>query len=438
MSINGEQRERILAAGLFDPLYYRKTYGPEVDAGGDPFRHFLDTGLAKGNLPCAGFDPVLYRALIPECGDANPLLHYAGSKTPFCPPPLATLFPDAAGRASYGNAVGGFQLQRNRAYARDAANERKIAFAVDGRGYELTVPAPDRLFQRLREDHPFSMVRLPEGFWEALWMLRTAETVLSGDLRLRALPAAQRHALAVRFCAETRPHHGMFAPSFSDEVLGDIAAHAAHPDFLRGVSFKGYPTHDEQITGRRTFPPREQLARLFSEYFRPDEPVYDGTLWKRFLVSGRLKELPGICRGHPVILVGPRVLSSLGERWPLAAYTHVEIPPSLTQYQRWDLLERTQAAVESARAAGGRSPIVLTQCGGSLAFWLVTRLFSWFPDAFYLDLGQALDGWFFDKLDLRQPWTRVYARSVIANCGLEPFYRLHKGADYDAWFESLP
>jgi hypothetical protein len=437
MAVNDEQRERILASGLFDPAFYRKTYGPEVDAGGDPLRHYLVTGLARGHLPSAGFDPVLYRVLVPGCGGANPLLRHIESKKPWQPPSLLEVFPEAVKRISYGHGVGSFQRLRNQAYAVNAANARKIGFAVDDRRYELTVPEPDAFLQRLRADRPFSMVRLSEGYWEAWWMLRAAETALAEDPRTRAVSVPERHVLAARLCAAVRPRNGMFTPSFSDEVLGEIAAHAAHPDFFRSVSFKGYPTHDEQIAGRRTLPPREELARLFSEYFRPDEIIYDGTLWKRLLIAGHLKALPDLCRGHPVVLVGPGIFSGLRERWRLDAYTHVEIPPSLSQCQRWDILERARAAVESARAAGSRSPIVLTQCG-SLAHWLVTRLFPVFPGAFYLDLGQALDGWFFDQLDLKPPWTRIYARSVIVNCGLESYYRALMGADYDAWFASLP
>src|SRR5690349_14648672 len=183
MPVDGALRARVLATGLFDSESYRKTYGPAVDAGGDALGHFLAIGLERGYLPSAGFDPVLYRALVPACGEANPLLH-AGDPAAFRPAPMAELFPEAASRASIGNAAGSFQLQRNRAYAADSANERRIAFAVDGRAYELTVPAPDALFRRLREDRPFSMVRLPEGFWEGLWMLETAEAALSGDSRV--------------------------------------------------------------------------------------------------------------------------------------------------------------------------------------------------------------------------------------------------------------
>jgi nucleoid DNA-binding protein len=73
-----------------------------------------------------------------------------------------------------------------------------------------------------------------------------------------------------------------------------------------------------------------------------------------------------------------------------------------------------------------------------LAWWLITRLFSHYPRVFYLELGQALGGWFFDVLEsLAAPWARVYAPSIIENCRLEPYYRARLSQDYGEWLARL-
>jgi hypothetical protein len=433
------ERERIRASGLFDEEYYRRTYGHLIAGDGDPLDHFLESGLGQGYLPSAGFDPLLYRVLVPESGAVNPLLHAAASGKPFEPPPLEAVWPQVAQRIAFTSNLRDPDTERHRAYAKTAADQRDLPFGPDGSGFTLRVPPPDLLLERLRADRPFAYARLPHGFWDAVWMLNEVETALAGDPRAQLLSALERHALAIRFCFVVRRSHGAFVPMFMEEALADIHTHAGNPDFFRAVSFKGYPTHEEDIYGGRATPPRDEVFRLFARYFRPDEPVYDGMVWKRLLIAGQLKELPALARARPVVLVANRHFGRLGRRWRLDDFTHITIPLRLSQWQRRELLARISEAVEAAGVRSGKPPLVITRCGGSLAFWFITRLFARCPRAFYLDLGQALNGWFLDLLDIPgAPWMRVYARAVIANCRLERFYRLRKGADYDAWLEGLP
>lgn len=438
--------ELIRASGLFDADYYRGIYGPEVDAQGDPLQHFLDVGLAQGRLPSEQFDPVLYRLLVPSCGDANPLLHRLNSSKPFGPRPLPKLFPEVvAALFPKGDSAAvkyrheAEYVEVNREYPDGAAAVREMPFVTGGQRYALQVPEPDLLLERLRSDRPYAFARLPHGFWDALWMVEVAEAGIAADERAQRLPQQQRRALAARLCAAVRDRHGGFAPMFIEEVLADIPAHATHPDFLRSVSFKGAPSASEELFGRRTLVPPDIVLSIFSRYFRPEETLYDALLWKRLLIAGQLRELPDLCRSRPVVLVASRFFMDLDQRWQLDQFTHVRIPPRLSQWQRWDLLARTSDALAAALALGGRPPVVLMQCGGSLSYWLITRLFARFPQTFYIDLGQALNGWFFDLVDThKSPWMRVYTRAVIENCRMEDFYRRLKGADYDEWFASLP
>jgi hypothetical protein len=443
--VDRAELERVRASGLFDPEFYRQTYAAELDGWDDPLEHFLAAGLARGFVPRKDFDPVLYRALVPECGDANPLLHSLASGSAFAPPALSDLFTRTVSSLPAVKGSPDLQLQRNRAYARKAAQVRELPFTVQGERYALKVPEPSLLLRRFRLDRPFAFARLPHGVWDTFWQLDTAEQALLADERTRDLPAAQLGALAARVClarygdSAKFDNNGNFAPQFVEEVKASISVHAARPEFMRAVAFLGYPTFKEVAIGSESSPRGSALLRLFAAHFQAGETVHDAMWPKRLLIAGHLRHLPDLCRDRPVVLVASRYFQDLASRWRLPTFTHVEIPPKLAQWQRWDLLGRATEAVAEARARGGRPPVVLTQCGGALSYWLITRLFSKFDDVFYLDLGQALDGWFFDLAELRvYRWMKVYCRSVIAHCRLEPYYRELKGDAYDDWFASLP
>lgn len=429
--------DRIRASGLFDPLFYQKTYPGELAGWDDPLEHFLAVGLPRGYLPSADFDPVLYRILVPECGDANPLLHYLDAGLPFQPPAVREVFAQVAAQLPRFDRTRDLELERNRAYARSAMQIREMPFAAGGRKYALRVPEAEVLLGRLREDRPFAFARLPHGFWDSLWQLDEAKSKVAADPRGRRLPPAQREALAMRLCTQRYPRAAAaFAGQFLQEVLADIPVHADRPDFLRAVAFSGFPTFRESAIAANS-PRGIALTSLVAAHFRPDEPLYDAMIWKRMLMAGQLKELPRLCRDHPVVLITSGYFSELPERWQLERFHHVVIPPAHSQGRRREILERARAAVSAATSHGSSAPIVLTQCGGSLAFWFITRLFAEFPRAFYLDLGQALDPWFLDVLpaNIRSSrWLRTHASSIIANCGLEDYYRRLQG---DGWRESL-
>jgi hypothetical protein len=429
--------ERIRASALFDARYYRKIHGHLIPGGRDPLAHFLEVGLDRGYLPSEGFDPALYRALVPGCRDANPLLHSLDSAIPFQPPPLAEVFRVAAARISLKIPAVSQDLELLRHSIHDLVKARAIPITVGERRYSVRVPEPGTFAERLESDRPFAYARLPHGFWDALWMRVMAQSEIESDARAAASSPPHRRALATRLCAAVRHSNGAFAPAFMDEVLGDIPLHAANPAFFRAVSFKGQLVTDD-LMSYPAVPSQGEVLQLFAQHFEPEETIYDGTLCKKLLITGHLKRLPELCRERPVVLVTNRFLAALGKRWMLKDFTHVRIPRRRSQWQRADLLARASQAVEAAVARGGRPPVVLTQCGGSLAFWLITRLVGRFPDAFYIDLGQALNGWFMDALDAgNMPWLKIYGRLIIENCGLEPYYRARIGPDYQRWLDRL-
>jgi hypothetical protein len=430
--------DAIRRSGIFDAKFYAETYGHLFADGQDPLDYFVSVGLRQDHLPCAAFDPVLYRVLVPACGDTPPLLHFMAGNAAYRPPTLDDVFPAAASGIPKVKASPDLNVARNRAYAPHAMDIREMAFEAQGQRYVLKVPPPEALLGRIASERPFAYARLPHGYWDCLWQREIALDTLARDERTHGLTADQRTALATQLCDARYPASGGFTPMFLDEVLAEIPVHAANPDFLRAVAFAGYPTFKEVAVGAAT-PRGRALARLVAAHFKPGEALYDAMYWKRMLISGHLKVLPELCRARPVVLVASEYFSDLASRWRLHRFEHVCIPPSRSQALRRSLLERLRAALAAASAAGGSAPIVLMQCGGSLAFWLISRLYAEFPRAFYLDLGQALDGWFFDRHEIRvYRWMKVYTRSVIEHCGLEPYYRELKGASYDEWFRGLP
>jgi lipopolysaccharide biosynthesis protein len=74
-----EGAERLLKeSGVFDAVYYCKTYPDIAAAGVDPLRHWIDTGVHEGRDPSAWFRTGFYMRVIRADWRAkvNPLVHY--------------------------------------------------------------------------------------------------------------------------------------------------------------------------------------------------------------------------------------------------------------------------------------------------------------------------------------------------------------------------
>lgn len=434
-------KERIIASGIFNEDFYRKTYGEHIENAQSPLDHFLDPGLANGFLPSPDFDPALYRLLTPACGDLNPVVHYLDKGGPA--PTIEEILPNFKSFAKHRNAAKSPRLpedaELNRKHSVKISQARILPLTVKGVDYQLLIPEPDFFLDRLQSDQPFAFARLPHGFWDALLLKEHIEDVLADDPRAKILSAPERSALAARIGMKLQPHHGAFAERFMDDVCAEISTHADNPDFFLSIAFNGFPTWDEQFFLRRhTEKMQEERLDLLAKTFTPEQRLYDARQWKRLLIAGDLRHLPEICSRRHVILVASDYFADLGNRWRLKEFSHICIPRALSQWHRWELLARLKDSIQRAKSASGQQPpVVLMQCGGSLAFWLISRLFSHDPEVFYLDLGQALNGWFFDKEIELYVWTVIYARPVIENCGLAPYYRNLIGDEFEAWFASL-
>lgn len=403
--------DRIAASGLFDPTFYRATYGVASDQ--DALSHFLTSGLAKGHLPSANFDPVLYRLAVADCGQANPLLHYLDHKAHVAIPRLEEVFPDLIEKfkrkvpeIARAPAPKPEKLQRHLANLDKVALERSMGVEIDGANYCVLVPTPEFFFNLLRRNQPFAFARLPHGFWDSL----SVHERIAAEPLLVPLTLAERRALASRIGRAAQPHHGNFVEGFFDEISELVRQRRDVPQFFNAIAFKGFPTPDEYLFNANATPEhRADRLKLLGKMFAPGDRLVDASFWKRLAFSGHLTALPSLCRNRKVVLIGPDYFHDMDRRLDLPRFTHVSIPRQLSHRIRWQLLDQVRATLADQAQEPGERPVVLMQCGGSLAYWLISQLFSWRSDIFYIDLGQALNIWFTDVAEMPTfEWIHFY------------------------------
>jgi hypothetical protein len=401
-----EVRTRIAASGLFDPAFYAETYGDAVS--GDPLAHFLSVGLPRGYRPSAGFDPALYRLTVAGCGPSNPLLHHLEYRKGRAVPQPEQVFArlirkHRRPRPPPGRATPE-RVRRYRANVENARGETEFVLPAGNERYRVLVPSMEFFTARLAREQPFAFARLPHGYWDG----RILRRQIAADPRLARLPEPERLALAGRIAGLARPEKASFAEAVFEEVVDAARRCRDDPDFFSAVAFKGSLLTEHVFRAGMTPSERELCMEEVGRHFRPADHLWDALAWKRLADTDRIWPLADACRDRHVILVGPASLRGLDRRWQLQRHTHVEIPPRDSHRQRGSLLDRVRAAVEAAGAEAGPRPVVVSMCGGSLAYWLYSRLFAWRRDVFYLDLDQALQAWY-PELGAQSPWTAVYA-----------------------------
>ena len=152
----------------------------------------------------------------------------------------------------------------------------------------------------------------------------------------------------------------------------------------------------------------ERLS-IFSKYFKPEDKIYDSNIYKRWVISGLAQAIPQLFHNHHVILVANDLYRDLDRRWNLnGSFTHVQIDKGMSQRFRNHILDRCRESINKKIMSDSSFPVVFFQAG-SLAPWLIIRLFKEYPNVFYIDMGQALNFWFMDKPELlRAHWMQVY------------------------------
>jgi hypothetical protein len=410
-----QARDRAIVreSGRFDATFYAENYQELFSAGEEPLEHFLRAGHARGLMPAADFDPLLYKLAYSRRGHENSLLDAilrGDGAAHRDAAPLAQELQVAAQPL-------GLMLYKQEHRARFTANAHEIAQNVarsvhvpwQGDSWELRNPHPDLVLARLAEDKPLVYCRYTQGLWDCLLKVREVVARLRADARFREFAEAELRSLAVRLLASAYPEHGVFVENFLDEIEADLATNPVGEDFWSAIAFKGFPTHDETPLGYEHEGLKDRVA-IFAEYFAPRQTVYDATMWKRWVLSGDMPRFVDTVRRFPVVLVGPQKFATLGEKWRIDRYTHVVIPPAKTQQIRHRVLAGMLELLGSLLSAGGARPIVLFQCG-SLSPWLIRRLHRRLPAVSYIDIGQALDTWYWNPDVL---WMKVYRDAIVA------------------------
>jgi hypothetical protein len=438
---NSALRALIETHRFFDRPYYLANYREDIPHGTDPLAYYLTTGQHLGHKPNPGFDPLLYLLRRPEAREAGPVLHYLQSLSRGEAPPAdlttVSLFPEVRppkvmlNVSSQPEELKRRDLEESLEQSHAFGQKQVLRFSVDGKDYRLVAPSAADFFNRLRDDKPFALSRLPHGFWDCLHQLRTARGQVA-EVAARLAPQIQfSHdeidRLAQRACDAVMPEMAVYQENFLHELLSGIARDETGPEHLRSVSFKWQPTVADRVFGRTDSIGELELQQLreFAAHFKPETPLMEAMIWKRWVYSGDIMRLPTEARERPVVLVGANRMQALGNRLRLPLFSHLEIPLS-SYHLRYEIFDRCKAAVREAQTLadwhGTKSPLIMFQ-GGSFAYWLIARLHKWDPSVFYIDFGQALHVWFLDNGELWAPWLACHPRLVMENCKLDDFYR---------------
>lgn len=407
------ERQIIEASGRFDDAFYRRCYGAVMADGILPVDHFLTVGHDRGFLASARFDPVVYKLLHPFRQHANTLIDsiLQADDAPYRD--LAALFRDV-GADTMPMTIRyhpGLRAEWS-AKARLMIGNRDLPDRISGPGFrhDLLNPSPDVILSRIAEDRPFCFARLPHGFWDDFSACRRLATRLRNDARCRFLNGDEVFNLSTRLlgCSRTFSSNQVYE-SFFSEIEADLLDNPRDEAFWTAISLKGIPTFDGGLYGFDEEDVKDR-AELLACFFRSADKLYDAMLWKRWALTGDMAKFPEAVRDHPVIVVGPPQFRSLGAKWRLSTFCHVEIPPDFSHLLRQRILTSVAQAIESLLGArGDKKPIVLFQCSGELSYWFMRRLRPRYGDAFYIDIGQALDLWHWQPDAV---WARIYGDAI--------------------------
>ena len=192
------------------------------------------------------------------------------------------------------------------------------------------------------------------------------------------------------------------------------------PTTLMSFSFKAYPTWDNRLF----FMPGKKKAirrriRILEHYVPEGYSFCDGTLLKRWTLSGHMPHLLETIRERPIVIIGASTIEPLITKYQLTNAQLYEIPPFHSQAQRYELVEDVGNLLAAFTPAD--APIVLTRAGGSLSFWILRQLQRQHPHATFLDIGQALNPYLVGEPE--STWTEEYQQVLFGTTGVRNRFR---------------
>lgn len=436
---------------LFDAQHYVKQLGERISADSAE-DHYFFKGYNEGLCPNTQFDPVAYKISHNEINwqDRDPFQHFIDEfrrREKFIAPTLSKLFPDFTPNWRHYNENKNINLAKydfcTPKQATSFNTENEIKLSINGNFFSFHAPTSDTFLGKINENRGFAVLKYPHGLWTTLRLFYEARNFMINSGICKNLNFQEVNNGAIRLIRQCLPKNiqqrDIFVEGFLPQIIEDMRRPFSQ-DLWVGVSFKGAPTLDNRvflIPGQNSLNDSmcKAMADIFLEHFTPADFLYDGTLFKRWMISGALKNLPKLLIKHPVALVGPACFSNTGTRWKLPSYSLIKIPFHGSFSIRYNILKRVQ---EFMKEHGDEPylPVIIFHCGGSLAAWLIRRLHSEFPNSMLWDFGQSLITWHLDEaLYSYAPWMKIYKRALVENNSLETMYKEIAGNNFDEWLK---
>ncbi len=370
---------------IFDSTYYFNSYRDIIEAGQSPYEHYIKVGWLQGCKPNPNVDPIalfltnndieadisnLYRDIIKKNNYIYPNFRFH-----------TDAFPTLARQTHI--AENALELQY-----------RPIEIRIRKSLYQLSNYPFSHLERVITNNEAKVMVRLPHAFWDiASSMEALAITLQTDGVQFFSNVAYLRLASRLFASLEKFENHGILQSDVFFSICEQIEFSKLENHSIEiGVSFKGFPTYDNApfIDPDKHVAHHTNELLFFDDRLQGEPGLIDATLPKRWAITGELKKLPSLVSAKKLIIIGPLHLEELISNWGVAA-KHIKIPSNNSHRLRHEILSQIIKEIENEDIE--KSPLILTQCGASLAFWLGIELFKTHPSITFLDFGQTLDIW---------------------------------------------
>lgn len=284
----------------------------------------------------------------------------------------------------------------------------------------------------IKSQHYFAFIKRTHGFWDLLVDLQnsTEQAGVHDNIDrplkqyiLKLLPYLNRKNIQRRKeildkLEETQHYKYFWKDAFIDELLRDLQEGNKNNNFIEAISFRGYPREGPHTKLLDAKYDKDELRKALLSYVSKQPIWHDALVWKYATFSGDLLGLFSTMQTLRIILIGPPHLESLGRFLKIKDFKHVSIHPTEAIKDRAQILNELSSIVENS----GNVPCVCIFQAGTLAFWLIYRMFRNYPNVFYLDIGRVLDIWY-PEIVSPQPWFKNNKDLIISKMHLEPWYK---------------
>jgi hypothetical protein len=158
-------------------------------------------------------------------------------------------------------------------------------------------------------------------------------------------------------------------------------------------------------------------AKIWELFLRENSTVYDGLIWKRAALSGRLLELFCLIKDKKVIIVSPSQegsdprykMSLFGKRFGISDFTHIEISEKNASKDFNIVIGKLVNLCKNKKV----DKVILFKAG-PVGSAIISRLHNKLDRTYMIDIGNALD-----VLDptIKRNWTKGYKDTLRYHYG---------------------